>query len=53
VREVLGEIGGGTIPQAIATGVLMFLVLLPYLAFRRLALTFGDSQSFSSRAVLP
>jgi hypothetical protein len=42
VREVLGEIGGGTIPQAIATGVLMFLVLLPYFAFRRLAFTFGE-----------
>jgi hypothetical protein len=42
VREVLGEIVGGTMPQAIATGVLMFLVLLPYLAFRRLALTFGE-----------
>src|SRR5580704_14747495 len=42
VREVLGEIGGGTMPQAIATGVLMFLVLLPYLAFRRLAFTFGE-----------
>jgi hypothetical protein len=41
-RDVLAEMGGGTIPQAIATGVLMFLVLLPYLAFRRLALTYGE-----------
>jgi hypothetical protein len=41
-REVLHEIGGGTLPQAIATAVLMFLVLLPYLAFRRLALVFGE-----------
>jgi hypothetical protein len=40
--EVLRGIGGGTVPQAIASGVLMFLVLLPYLAFRRLALTFGE-----------
>jgi hypothetical protein len=41
-REVLREIGGGTVPQAIATAVLMFLVLLPYLAFRRLALAHGE-----------
>ena len=41
-KEVLGEIAGGTIPQALATGVLMFLVLLPYLAFRRLASAFGE-----------
>ncbi len=40
--DALREMGGGTIPQAIATGVLMFLVLVPYLAFRRLAKTFGD-----------
>ncbi|HMK88880.1 MAG TPA: DUF4339 domain-containing protein [Methylocystis sp.] len=41
-REVLSEIGGGTVPQAAATAVLMFLVLLPYLAFRRLASIFGE-----------
>jgi hypothetical protein len=40
-REAIAEIGGGTIPQAIATSILMFLVLLPYLAFRRLALMHG------------
>ncbi|HXY59569.1 MAG TPA: DUF4339 domain-containing protein [Methylocystis sp.] len=39
--EALREIGGGTVPQAFAVAVLMFLVLLPYLAFRRLALTYG------------
>jgi len=40
--EVLGEIGGGSALQALALAILMFLVLLPYLAFRRLALVFGD-----------
>jgi hypothetical protein len=40
-KEVLRGMGGGTIPQAFASGVLMFLVLLPYLAFRRLASTLG------------
>jgi hypothetical protein len=41
-KEVLRGMGGGTIPQAFASGLLMFLVLLPYLAFRRLALTLGE-----------
>lgn len=42
MKEVLGAVGGGTLPQAGATAILMFLVLLPYLAFQRLARTFGD-----------
>lgn len=41
-REVLSEIGGGTLSQTVALGVLMFLVLLPYLAFRRIAQETGD-----------
>ncbi len=41
-RAVLSEMGGGTIPQAVATSILMFLVLLPYLAFRRLAMMHGE-----------
>lgn len=41
-RAVLKEMGGGTIPQALATSILMFLVLLPYLAFRRLATMHGE-----------
>jgi hypothetical protein len=53
VKEVLGETGGGTLPQAIATAVLMFLVLLPYLAFRRIALETGELPEllFSRRSV--
>ncbi|WP_442755244.1 DUF4339 domain-containing protein [Methylocystis sp. JAN1] len=42
VRDILSEIGGGTLSQTVALGVLMFLVLLPYLAFRRLAQEMGD-----------
>lgn len=38
----LGEIAGGAIAQAAATAVLMFLALMPYLAFRRLAREFGE-----------
>lgn len=41
-RQVVAKMGGGTLPQAFAMGVLMFLVLLPYLAFRRLALALGE-----------
>jgi FtsH-binding integral membrane protein len=41
-RQALSEIGGGTIPQALASSVLMFLVLVPYFAFRQLALTKGE-----------
>jgi len=40
--EVVREIGGGSALQALALAILMFLVLLPYLAFRRIALVFGD-----------
>jgi len=40
--EVIKEIGGGSALQALAQAILMFLVLLPYLAFRRLALLFGE-----------
>jgi GYF domain 2 len=42
VDEILKEIGGGSALQALAGAILMFLALLPYLAFRRLALVFGD-----------
>ena len=41
-REVLSEIGDGTPAQAVAASLLMFLVLLPYLAFRRIAQETGD-----------
>ena len=42
IGEAVREIGGGTLPQALAMSVLMFLVLLPYFAFRQLALRRGD-----------
>lgn len=41
-KEALSEIAGGSLPQVLATAFLMFLVLLPYLAFRRLALEIGE-----------
>ncbi len=41
-KEVLREIGGGSLSQVFASAILMFLVLIPYLAFRRLASTYGE-----------
>jgi GYF domain 2 len=41
-REVLKEMAGGSLAQVFASAILMFLVLLPYMAFRRVALTIGD-----------
>jgi hypothetical protein len=41
-RDVLKEMAGGSLPQVLASAILMFLVLLPYMAFRRVALTIGD-----------
>lgn len=42
MREVLHQVGGGSILEAFAEGVLMFLVLVPYLAFRRIAVSLGE-----------
>jgi hypothetical protein len=41
-HDSLKEVGGGSAPQALAASILMFLVLLPYLAFRRLAHVYGE-----------
>jgi hypothetical protein len=42
VREVLGEMAGGTLPEAIAVCALLLLVLIPYFSFRGLASRLGD-----------
>jgi hypothetical protein len=41
-REVLGEMAGGTLPEAIAVCTLLLLVLIPYFSFRALATRLGD-----------
>jgi hypothetical protein len=33
-KEILSEIAGGTLPQALAVGLLLFLVMIPYFAYR-------------------
>jgi hypothetical protein len=41
-REVLGEMAGGTLPEAVAVCVLLLLVLIPYFSLRALASRLGD-----------
>jgi hypothetical protein len=43
VRDVLGEMADGTLPEAIAVCVLLLLVLIPYFSFRGLASRLGES----------
>jgi len=43
-REILSEIPGGTLPQAFAIGVLLFLILIPYFAFREIAVSLGEGE---------
>jgi hypothetical protein len=42
LRDVLGEIGGGTLQQVLATGVLMLLTLIPYFTYRLLGVRLGE-----------
>jgi hypothetical protein len=41
IREVLGEMAGGNLPEAIAVCLLLLLVLIPYFSFRSLANRLG------------
>jgi len=36
VQEILGEIAGGSLPQALAVGLLLFLIMIPYFTYREL-----------------
>jgi hypothetical protein len=36
-HNALKTLGGGTVPQLIATTLLMFLILIPYFAYREIA----------------
>lgn len=42
VMEAIGEIGGGTLQQALATSILMLLILIPYFTFRVVAVRLGE-----------
>ena len=43
-RAALKEFAGGTRPEALATALLMFLILLPYFAYRDIAASLGEEQ---------
>jgi GYF domain 2 len=42
IREVVGEIGGGTMQEALATGILLLLILIPYFTFRIVSVRLGE-----------
>jgi len=42
VMEAIVEIGGGTLQQAVATSILMLLILIPYFTFRVVAVRLGE-----------
>lgn len=43
-REVLSEIAGGTLQQALAVAVLLFLILVPFFAFQEIAARLGKGR---------
>src|SRR5262249_51659463 len=42
IMESIAGIGGGTLQQAIATSIIMLLILIPYFTFRVLAVRLGE-----------
>lgn len=42
IRDVIGEIGGGTLQQVLATGILLLLILIPYFTFRIVSVRLGN-----------
>ncbi len=43
-RDVLKGFAGGTAPEATATVILMFLILIPYFAYREIAARLGEAE---------
>ncbi len=43
-REILSEIAGGTLPQACAIGLLLFLILIPYFAYLEISASLGEGE---------
>ena len=44
IAASLAEIGGGKLPQILATSLIMLLVLIPYLAFGELNAVLGEGR---------
>jgi hypothetical protein len=43
-QDVLREIAGGTLPQVLATSLLILLIMLPYFAFREISASLGEGK---------
>jgi hypothetical protein len=44
IGESIGSIGGGTLEGILSVGIIMFVVLIPYFAFREMAKVVGERQ---------
>ena len=44
IGQSLSELGGGTLAQAVATSVIIMLILIPYLASRELDIALGEGR---------
>jgi hypothetical protein len=44
IQEALAGIGGGTLPEVLATSLLLLLVLIPYFGIREIALRLGEGE---------
>lgn len=42
IEEALGEVAGGTLPQAFAISLLMLIILIPYFTFRVVSVRLGE-----------
>jgi hypothetical protein len=42
IRDIISDIGGGTLQQVLATGILLLLILIPYFTFRIVSVRLGD-----------
>src|ERR1700722_15254970 len=43
-QDVLKEIAGGTLPQILATSLLILLIMIPYFAFREISAALGEGK---------
>jgi hypothetical protein len=46
IAESLSDIGGGSLPATLASGLIMFVVLVPFFAFREIGRVLGESKLY-------
>lgn len=47
IIESLSDIGGGSLPAILASGLIMFVVLVPFFAFREISRVLGESRLYN------